>query len=422
MKKKLLLFFMVMLSASMVVFANGDGEVKNDEIVLKFIHKFPEPQRLECFSEIISDFETLNPNIKIEMSAYGDEEIKDKTRVLLGSNEAPDIFFTWSGERVQQYVDEDIALNLTSYLENDLSWKNSFNQSILDCTKKQGSYWGIPFDYSSKEMIYNKKVFEDNNITIPNTWEEFLKVCEKLKNAGIIPVAIGNQYPWVVCHYLTTLNVKLVPEEILQANYSLENPNFTDPGYVQAFNMVLDLYNKGYTNSDINSCTYEMSEALVIEGKAAMCYDETQILSKYEENLGDNWGYFHFPEIENAKGERNYITGGPDVFMVNSSTEYPDESVKFLKYLTSKEVQAKICKDIAFLPVVKGAADESNSLPETLEIINNNSEAPGIAEWLDCAMNQTVANEYLIGCQNIFNGSSAEELMANITKVANQEK
>ena len=60
---------------------------------------------MQYFNDIVAEFEEKNPNIKVEITSYGDEEIKDKTRVLLGSAYAPDIFFTWSGERITQYVD-----------------------------------------------------------------------------------------------------------------------------------------------------------------------------------------------------------------------------------------------------------------------------------------------------------------------------
>ena len=71
-----------------------EEEDSGQPVTIKFIHKLPEESRMQYFNEVIAEFEKDNPNIKIEMNAYGDEEIKDKTRVLLGSDEAPDIFFT----------------------------------------------------------------------------------------------------------------------------------------------------------------------------------------------------------------------------------------------------------------------------------------------------------------------------------------
>jgi len=396
-----------------------DGGSSDGQITLKFVTKIPEDNRQKCMKEIIASFEESHPNIKIEQTAYGDEEIKDKLKVLLGGDDKPDIYFTWSGERLQGYIDEDLAVDLTKYLDDDAEWKDNFNQSMLETCNKEGSYYAVPWDYSSKVFFYNKEVFDACGITTaPTTWDEFLADCEIIKNAGYTPIAIGNQYPWVVCHWITTLNQKLVPADVLEANYNGENADFSDPGYAQALNMLKELLDKGYINSDVNSCTYEMSQSMVLEGKAGMIYDETQIMSKYDENA---FGTFDFPEIEGEAGEAGYVTGGPDLYCVNTSCEYPDEAVEFLKYLTSVEAQQKIVKDIQFMPVVDGAATEETATANAISIINKNQEAPGVAEWLDCVLNQTVANEYLVACQEIFNGTSAEDLMQSISDVASGE-
>lgn len=398
---------------------SSSGISENETVTLKFVTKIPEDERQKCMKEIIDSFEKEHPGIKIEQTAYGDEEIKDKLKVLLGSNDAPDIYFSWTGERLQNYVNENLALDVTDYLNDNEEWKNSFNQPMLETAKKNDAYYGVPWDYSSKVFFYNKSVFDACNITkAPADWDELLADCAIIKNAGYTPIAIGNQYPWVVCHWLTTLNTKLVPSDILKANYDGNNADFSDPGYIEALNVMKELYDKGYINEDVNSCTYEMSQSMVIEGKAAMIYDETQIMSKYDEK---KFGTFNFPEIKGEKGEAGYVTGGADLYCVNTECNHPDEAIEFLKYLTSTEAQAKIVKDIQFMPTVQGAADEENATQTAISIINENEKAPGVAEWLDCVLNQTVADEYLVACQEIFNGTSAEELMKQISETAKSE-
>lgn len=173
----------------------ADTSAADGQVTIKFVHKFPEDKRMQYFNDIVAEFEEKNPNIKVEMTSYGDEEIKDKTRVLLGSADAPDIFFTWSGERITQYVDSGNAMDISKYLEDDSAWKDSFNQTMLETCNKNGSYWAIPWDYSSKEIVYNKQVFANAGVTeTPKTWDEFLDVCEKIKASGVTPIALGNQY------------------------------------------------------------------------------------------------------------------------------------------------------------------------------------------------------------------------------------
>ena len=254
----------------------------------------------------------------------------------------------------------------------------------------------------------------------PKTWDEFLDVCEKIKASGVTPIALGNQYSWVVCHYITTLNGKLVPQDTIQSNYSLENTDFTDAGYAKALDMMKELLDKGYVNTDVNSCTWEMSESMVQEGTAGMVYEEVQNLKAYDDKLGDDWGYFDFPEIEGEAGASGYITGGPDVFMVNAASKHPDEAITFLKWLTSDEVQAKMVYELGFLPCTNVQLDADKCMPETLEIINKNMDAPGISEWLDCSLNQTVADTYLIGCQTIFEDENGESIMKEVSETAKE--
>lgn len=402
--------------------ASSDNSGSSDgQVTIKFVHKFPEAARMEFFEKVVADFEAANPNIKIEMTAYGDEEIKDKTRVLLGSADAPDIFFTWSGERIMQYVRSGNSMDITKYFEEDSEWKDSFNQSMLETCNKDGSYWAVPWDYSSKEIIYNKAVFEAAGITeLPTTWTEFLDCCEKIKATGVTPIAVGNQYSWVVCHFLTTLNGKLVPQETTEKNYSMEEIAYTDPGYAEALDMMAELYELGYINADVNSMTWETSEAMVREGTAGMVYEEVQNFVTYEEVMGDNWGYFDFPEIEGANGEEGFITGGPDVFMVNSESEHPDEAITFLKYITSAEVQAQMVYDLGFLPTTAVELDETKCLPAIIEVIEKNMNAPGISEWLDCVIDQTVSDTWLTGCQTIFTGETGASIMEQVSATAQE--
>lgn len=402
--------------------ASGGSASGNDEgqVTIKFVHKFPEENRLKFFEQVVADFEEANPNIKIDMTAYGDEEIKDKTRVLLGSDDAPDIYFTWSGERITQYVDTGNTLDITEYLNADEEWKNSFNPVMLEASNKNGSYWCIPWDYSSKEMVYNKTIFKEVGVDIPTSYAELLEICQKIKDAGYTPIAIGNQYPWVVCHYLTTLNGKMVPKDVIEKNYSLEDPTFSDPGYAQAMDLVKELYDLGYINQDANSATWEMSQSMVQENQAAMIYEEVQNFVTYENSMGDNWGYFDFPEVEGQNGEAGYITGGPDEFMINSSSEHPDECIAFLKYLTSDAVQSQMVYDLGFLPVTNVEIDDTKCLPEIVEVIEKNLSAPGMSEWLDCVLNQTVSETWLEGCQTIFAEDDGAAVMEKVSAMAEE--
>lgn len=422
-KKMLTLLMIIGMVFGSVTGCGKAGEdnaaAKEGKIEIKFLHKWPEEERMAYFQDIIDKYEDSNPNVKITMIAYGDDAIKDKLRVMVGGSEMPDIFFSWSSQFAKNFIDEGAALDLTSYYENDQEWKDSFNQGMLKCGVFDGKYYGVPFDYVTKHFVYNKEVFEENNIEIPSTWDQLLAVCEKLKNTGITPIAFGNQSPWVACHYITTLNQKLVSEDTLQSNYSLDNTEFTDEGYQTALSMLSELRTEGYINSDVNSATWEMSQSMVCEGKAAMIYEELcNFEGVYQERMEDNWGYFPFPEIVGGFGDQGWITGAPDLFMVSSKSKVADQAVDFLKFMTNKDNAGELMNAMGFVTCVEGVVTEDNANPKIVAAMNDAADATGVAEWMDVAMDASVVDIYLSNLQSVFDGKNPKDIMKEVMETA----
>lgn len=162
---------------------NGGDESSDADgkVTLKFLNKYPEEEYVHYFEDAVAAFEDANPDIHIEMENVSDQAIKDKLSVVASGGDMPDIYFSWTGERVKRFARGDKALDLTPYLEEDTEWRDSFLPAFLNNSTYDGKTYAIPFRSSIMYMIYNKKVFTDNKIEIPKTWDEFLEVCETLK-------------------------------------------------------------------------------------------------------------------------------------------------------------------------------------------------------------------------------------------------
>ena len=92
----------------------------------------------------------------------------------------PDIFFSWTGERVKRFSRNDLALDLTPYFEEDKEWAESFMPAFLNNATYEGKTYAVPFRSSIMCFVYNKAVFEEKNLEIPKTWDEFIEVCQAL--------------------------------------------------------------------------------------------------------------------------------------------------------------------------------------------------------------------------------------------------
>ncbi|WP_223594177.1 ABC transporter substrate-binding protein [Neobacillus bataviensis] len=423
MKTKLVLTFMLVF-ALLLAGCSSSSSTKEDEsgkVVLKFLHKWPQPEYAPYFEEVVKDFEKQNPNIKIKMEAIADEPIKDKLRVILGGNEVPDIMFSWSGEFARKFVRANAALDLTPYLNEDTAWKNSFIPASLQPFTSDGKNYGIPLRFNGKFFVYNKKVFEKYNLQEPATWDEFLQTLDTLKKGGETPLILGNQDPWAAIHYLTGLNQKEVSQDVRMKDYNPGSGEFTDPGYVKAMELLADLNKKGYFMKNVNSSSHDMAKQLFFAGKGAIMYVELEEFADMDKNMKGNWGFFPMPSIADGKGNQNFITGAPDGFIVSSKTKHPKEAIQFLKFLTSKENSLKLVKQIGWPSPIDGATNPDTALKEVAEGVEAMKKAEGMAEWLDTDVHAKVADVYLSNIQLLLDGSKTpEQIIKEVQKVAKQ--
>lgn len=398
---------------------NQSGTAAGEQTVLNFLHKWPESERMPYWEDVVDRFEAENSDIKIQMEAVADEPMKEKLRVMLGGGNAPDIFFTWGGEFLNKFVKVGALLDISSYMEKDTQWRDSFVESLLAGGKSGGAQYGVPIRVSAKFFVYNIEKFANAGVEPPKTWDEFLAVCEKLKNNGEIPILLGNQAPWASCHYLTTFNVKCVAEEVWRADYEPSTGKFTDPGYIQALQILQELHAKGYFNDAVNSTQNQQTREMFYTGTGAVIYDEMPNFKlRYEENMSGKWGFFVCPPIDGTPGNQNLVTGDPDMFAVSGKCKNPEAAIRFLKFVTNMENAEKLCAELGFQACVRGAVNDSNSLPQIIEAMKIIEDSDGLTGWLDTAMEASVVDKYLANLQQLFDGKAPEDIMSEVRQEA----
>lgn len=312
-------------------------------------------------------------------------------------------------------------MDLTEAMQADGgAWEKSIMKAGLEPFSADGKIYGVPLRINGKFFVYNKEMFEANNLKVPTTWDEFLAVCETLKAAGIVPIAFGDQYPWAACHYITGLNQKLVAQDVRMKDYEKTTGEFTDPGYVEALDKFKELNDKGYFNEFPNSISHDMAHQGFALGECAMIYVELEEFGTVNKNMeGTPWGFFPMPEISGAAGNANFLTGAPDGFMVSSTTKYPDQAIDFLKFLLSVENGAKMVEMLTWPSPVIGAANKDNSPDFLIEGTKAVEEADGMALWLDTDIDIRVSDVYLPGLQDLLNGDiTSAQLMEKVQQVA----
>lgn len=397
--------------------------LSEEKITLTFLNKYPEEPYAQFFKDAVAEFEKENQNIEIKMENVSDEAIKDKLAVIASGGDMPDIYMSWTGERVKRFARGGKALDLTPYLEEDKTWKDSFMPAFLNNSTIDGKTYAIPYRSGIMYMLYNKKVFEEKQLEIPDTWDQFLTVCERLKETGVTPIAFGNSAPWYASWWIGMLNAKMIPAATLEKDYNPMTGEFTDESYIKAVQTFLDLNSKGYFGNNVNSKDYYQVREEFGIGKAAIILEATQDFTQYDNIMGaENWGFFKIPIMEGAAGDEGTVGGGGEAWLVSSSCKYPEIAVKFLKFMTSKEMADRQTKESGLPNALLGGINSENATLALVEAYKEAENYTNVADWLDCAVEASIADQYMISLQEGLDGKSAKDVMKDVQKAAAQVK
>lgn len=374
--------------------------------------------------KVIADFEAANPDIDIVYSPYPNEAYKTNLQVAIGSDAPPDIFFNWAGDDTARFAREGHLLDLTPYAEQ-FQWSEQLSPAMLAAFTVNDVLYGAPYSQEAKYFYYHLDLFDQLGLTVPATFDELLTMCGAIREAGMTPLAFGNQERWEGVHYMTIFNQKMAGEDTIAADYSLtSSPEelFTDPGYVEAFNQLLAMQEAGCFIDAVNSTTPDAASILFSNQQTVMYYQGTWLMGALKEaGLEGKYGMFRMPPItsEAAKGNQNFVLAGPTGLEISSKTPYPEAAAKFVDYYVSQPVQASLLNDTSRLPVREDAVDSNVAPTGVVAVTEDLAMGEGTALWLDVVLDNTISEAYLNAIQEVLAGTQTpEEAMQAIRDAA----
>jgi glucose/mannose transport system substrate-binding protein len=128
-----------------------------------------------------------------------------------------------------------------------------------------GKIYSVPVNIHRANVMWaNPTVLADNNIDMPTTWDEFFVAADTLEAAGIIPLALGEQ--WTQLHLFETVLLGELGTDAYNGLWdgSTDWAGADVTAALDTFARVLE-----YTNSDAASLAWQDATQLVIDGDAA---------------------------------------------------------------------------------------------------------------------------------------------------------
>src|SRR4051812_7221169 len=318
-----------------------------------------------AWEPLIAAYKRVAPNVTIDASYAPTDQLQTALRAQLGTGNAPDLFVDWPGNgsamSVQQLAPSGLIADIS-----DQSWTKQVPDGVKPLLGANGKTYMWSPGATPIGIIYNKQVFKQVGITAePKTWNELLADAQKIKAAGKIPFAVGNQTPWVT---------QLIPYAIAPSTAFTQDPNlaqdmldgkktFSNSGWRTVYERYLELQKKGYFNPSPNGTTFEQQQSMVAQGKAAMAVQVAPVAGAIQDAAPDkkDIGIFAFPA--NADGDKLKIPAGLGAGLgVSASSKHQAEAKKFIAYLGQPDNTAIYANENLQLPMISGGKAEVNPL------------------------------------------------------------
>jgi ABC-type glycerol-3-phosphate transport system substrate-binding protein len=162
-------------------------------------------------------------------------------RAALPTDKAPDLFTWWSTYRMKDLIDENLVADMTDLWNKH---KDEYPQGLRDAFTFNGKVYGLAYVVEYWGVWYNKDVFAKYNLSVPTTWDEFLKVCETLKKNKVTPMLQSVQGRWPTFIMFEEMVARQDPQ--LYVDLCEGKVKYSDPRVKEAFRVWADLIAKGY--------------------------------------------------------------------------------------------------------------------------------------------------------------------------------
>ena len=347
---------------------------------------------------------------KIENIPTQNDKYKEKLVIAMSSGECPDMYTSWSGGPMNEYIDSGYAQPLDDLYEK-YNLKDRFIDGALAQASYNGKIYAVPVsNIAVAGVYYNKTIFEKFGLEVPKTVSELEKVCDTLLENGITPFALANGSKWTGSMYFQLLAARKGGLEPFQ-KAAAGKGSFEDECFKYAGDKIQEWVKKGYFPDGFNSMSEDdgQAAALFYQEKAAMYLIGSWKTANFKtdtedagSDLYDRIGWFSFPAIDGSNADPSIMCGtlGDQFISFNCTGEKLDAAFEMATYLSSEET-VKLMIDEGRIPPVKGI-DDAISNPLSKDILNAANKASAVQLWYDQYLSPSVANAHLNGNQEVF--------------------
>lgn len=322
------------------------------------------PEDLDAYNRLIAVFEQANPGIDVVLTAQKNTEYNTILSAALSGGAGPDVCQSRAYGGMEAFAQSGYLEPLDTLLPE----LKAFDKVALKgaTSVKDGKVYGVPFAGQTLFVFYNKAIYKQLGLSVPDTWAEFLANLEAMKKAGIQPLANGGKDGWVFETMMGTICPNFYGANDFFDAVVAGKTTFQDQRFVGAISKLKELAPympdlfMGVSYTDMQSSFINELSGHFIGGSYEAGYFSAQ-------NPKLDYDFFAAPVAK--KGDKHFVSVYTDgSFSLNAASKNKAAGVKFLKFLASKATGDFFIKDLKQVSSVPGV--DTSSSPYIAKVVS----------------------------------------------------
>ncbi len=313
-------------------------------------------EALEDFNEIIAGFEAENPDIRVVQNQVADADTLIRT--LLVKDRAPDVITLNASGNFGRLAQAGVFYDFSD--EPVLQTINPAVQEIIaDLGTRGDEVSGLGYINNANGVIYNPEIFEQQGLEVPETWDEFIAVCDALQAAGITPFYGTLADSWTVLPSFNALGAYPARDGFFDQmreegeNVGPDSPVSFEKNFAEAMEQQLTLFS--YMQEGFRGRTYDDGNAAFANGEVAMLLQGIWAISQIKNfNPDAPAEIFPYPATDDPD-DRLLVSGVDVVVTMPKNSPKQAAALRFIEYLFQLEVIEKLAASQNMFPSVEGA-------------------------------------------------------------------
>lgn len=357
-----------------------EEKAEAEPVTLKIYAQYADEDTKVPYDYAVEELAKAYPHVTLELDVQAQDD-GQKLQTYAATGNLPDIF------QVGLQQIESFKTSGNIMVLNDIAKSTGFEDKVFESAKsilynEDGNIYAFP--YAGNELVvlyYNKAIFEQYNVKVPETYDELIAASKVFNDNGITPLSIFAKEKWITTALFDVIATRYDAGGIDKLDKG--QANITDEAYKNATEMLSKLVKAGLVAKDATNLNYDQAASQFYEGKAAMFLNGQWEIESATEKLGADVDWMYYPSYDKESYEAGKTVwaggGAPGGYAVNPNSKHAELAAEVAAFISEKYCEAKylfrsnpiLAVDVDversedFTPMMQRLADEMPKMTST---------------------------------------------------------